>query len=63
MQYNKLLLDNKLNELYKIASIAFGLFFCRYIAISTTGGALNPSIALGLEINKAIWDGINKNYD
>lgn len=39
---------NPLNEVYKVATIAFGLYFTRFIAISSTGGALNPAIAVGL---------------
>jgi len=40
--------SNVLNELYKVATIAFGLFFARYIAVATSGAALNPTIAWGL---------------
>lgn len=46
---------NVLSELYKVATIAFGLYFSRYIAMATTGAALNPTIALGLSINRAFF--------
>lgn len=49
--------SNSLSELYKVATIALGLYFTRFIAMATTGAALNPTIALGLSINRAIFDG------
>jgi len=35
-------------------SIAIALFFSRSISIPYTGGALNPTIALGLQMNRAM---------
>ena len=46
--------DNNLSLPYKIASVGLSLFFSRKIAAVSSGAALNPNIALGLELANAL---------
>ena len=47
-------------ELYKVITIIFGHFLCSRVSAYASGGAMNPTIAIGLEFVTLIHDGTSE---